>query len=247
MGSETIVTFSSDGLRLNGVLQLPDAEPAAIVFGSHGLFSDVNSPKQCDMAGCCNAAGIAYFRFSHRGCGESEGTSTDAIGFWGRVRDLAAAVEAVLPRFDRPLPVGLFGSSMGGAVCLAVAATIHPAAVVTYAAPVRSIGAGKGPVLPEGIPEWILRHPDFGFDLREGVCGIPHVLVVHGEADPVVPVSHAREIFDRVAEPKRLILQPSGDHPMSDPMHQAAFRTEAMAWFRKWLLAADSDALATSR
>ncbi len=235
MASITCVTFSCDGLALKGVLHLPDVEPTAVVFGSHGLFSDVESPKQCDMARCCSDAGMAYFRFSHRGCGESEGTPTDAVDFYGRVRDLEAAIEAVVPSFGRRLPVGLFGSSMGGAVCLAVASRLRPAAVVTYAAPIRSIGAGEGAVLPEGIPEWILRHPAFGFDLRGRLSGVSHVLVVHGSADPVVPVSHAQDIFERVSEPKRLILQPGGDHPMSDPEHQEQFRGDAMAWFRTHL------------
>jgi len=233
MESQTLIHFLSDGLHLKGVLHIPEGKPTAVVFGSHGLFSDVTSPKQCDMARCCSAERMAYFRFSHRGCGESEGTQADAIDFWGRVRDLEAAIDAVLPSFGRRLPVGLFGSSMGGAVCLAVAAKLRPAAVVTYAAPIRSIGAGEGPVLPEGIPERILRHPAFGFDLRDRLSGIRHVLVVHGSSDPVVPVSHAQEIFERVSEPKRLILQPGGDHPMSDPAHQAQFRKDAIDWIDK--------------
>lgn len=233
METQTHMTFLSDGLRLKGVLHLPEGEPKAVVFGSHGLFSDVTSPKQCDMAQCCSAEQMAYFRFSHRGCGESEGTQTDAIDFWGRVRDLEAAIEAVLPSFGRTLPLGLFGSSMGGAVCLAVASKLRPAAVVTYAAPIRSIGAGEGPVLPEGIPEGILRHPAFGFDLRDRLSDIRHVLVVHGSSDPVVPVSHAHDIFQRVSEPKRLTLQPGGDHPMSDPAHQEQFRKDAMDWIQK--------------
>lgn len=235
MNSQRHIRFLSDGFRLKGILHLPEGEPQAVVFGSHGLFSDVTSPKQCDMARCCSAEQVAYFRFSHRGCGESEGTQTDAIDFWGRVRDLEAAIEAVLPLFGPNLPVGLFGSSMGGAVCLAVASTLHPDAVVTYAAPIRSIGAGEGPVLPEGIPEEILRHPAFGFDLCDRLSAIRHALVVHGSSDPVVPVSHAHEIFQRVSEPKRLILQPGGDHPMSDPTHQEQFRKDAMDWITQMI------------
>lgn len=230
------LSFLSDGLHLKGFLHVPDAgNPVAAVFGSHGLFSDGNSPKQCDMAQCCSEAQIAYFRFSHRGCGDSQGASDDAIDFAGRVRDMEAAIDTVLPRIGLSLPMGLYGSSLGGAVCLAVAQKRQPSAIVTYAAPVRSIGEGELPS-PNAIPENILRHPAFAFDLRDHLSAVHHALVVHGSDDPVVPVSHANDIFNGISGPKKLIIQNGGDHPMSLPQHQEQFRKDALAWFRKYLI-----------
>jgi dipeptidyl aminopeptidase/acylaminoacyl peptidase len=43
-------------------------------------------------------------------------------------------------------------------------------------------------------------------------------------------VAHAHEIFQRAAEPKRLVIQPRGDHLMSDPRHQQEFVREASLW-----------------
>ena len=65
--------FLADGLKLYGVLHLPDCPPKALIVGCHGLMSDKASPKQVELARRCVNWGAAYFRFDHRGCGESEG------------------------------------------------------------------------------------------------------------------------------------------------------------------------------
>ena len=68
------ITFSSDGLLLEGRLHMPEAQHPPFVIGSHGLFSTGDSPKQLALARHLNAAGIAFFRFDHRGCGRSAGS-----------------------------------------------------------------------------------------------------------------------------------------------------------------------------
>jgi fermentation-respiration switch protein FrsA (DUF1100 family) len=73
------------------------------------------------------------------------------------------------------------------------------------------------------------------FDLGRALGRLRRILVVHGEADLIVPPSHAREIFEGAQEPKRLIVQPKGDHRMSDPRHQQEFIHEAVLWFRRFL------------
>ncbi len=57
----------------------------------------------------------------------------------------------------------------------------------------------------------------------------------HGDADKVVPPSNAYEIFSKVAEPKKLIVQKTGDHPMTNPVHQADFIKQSVGWYNKWL------------
>jgi fermentation-respiration switch protein FrsA (DUF1100 family) len=129
-------------------------------------------------------------------------------------------------------PFGLFGSSMGGAVCLAVAARTAVGPLVTFAAPVRStplLAAAAAPGVPADMRRMaeVLGPP---FDLAPDLPKVRRLLVVHGEADPVVPVAHAREIHAAASAPKRLLLQPGGDHPMSDPRHQDDFMRAAAAW-----------------
>ncbi len=64
---------------------------------------------------------------------------------------------------------------------------------------------------------------------------IKSIHVFHGQADEVVPVAHAHEIFAAAGEPKKLTLQPGGDHRMSDPAFQKAFIQQAADWLKSGL------------
>jgi predicted acyl esterase len=82
------ITFLSDGFKLYGTLHLPPAERPPVVIGSHGLLSSSSSPKQIALARACTAAGIAYFRFDHRGRGKSEGVFKEVTSLKARCTDL---------------------------------------------------------------------------------------------------------------------------------------------------------------
>ena len=221
-----------DGVRLAGTLHLPDRPCSPLVIGCHGLLSDRRSPKQLALAQACNREGMAFFRFDHRGCGDSSGVLERDTSLEARCRDLLGAIGHLARRPDVAGPFGLFGSSMGGAVCLAVAARAAVGPLVTFAAPVRStplLAAAAAPQVPAEMRRMaeVLGPP---FDLAPELPQLRNLLVVHGEADPVVPVAHAREIYAAVGEPKRLVLQAGGDHLMSDPRHQQEFMHAALRW-----------------
>jgi uncharacterized protein len=226
--------FSADGLRLRGTLHLPVMRPAALVVGSHGLLSDRRSPKQVALAQACQKLGLAYFRFDHRGCGESAGRLETDTSLENRVSDLLHAVQYLYRRTDIRKRLGLFGSSMGGAVCIQAAALSDAAALVTCAAPVRSrpLKAVFTAADPQGGAASLLRAE---FDLKDDLPKVGTILIFHGDADAVVPVAHAHEIFRSAAGPKRLIIQKNGDHPMSDPRHQQEFLRTAAHWFEQAL------------
>ena len=232
------IFFKSGGFRLNGTLHLPINSHPPIVFGSHGLLATGNSPKQITLAEKCNAAGMAFFRFDHRGCGNSGGTFQEVTSLSGRMEDMAAAVDAIRSKYNLGKKTGFFGSSMGGAVSIASARALKPDAMVTYAAPVRSrninaaiekdpdVGGNMGP----------LSDPDsLKFDVSDQLIGLHHILVIHGDADPVVPGKHAHMIHESAKDPKKLMIQSGGDHPMNNPVHQQEFINSATDWFKRWL------------
>ncbi len=223
------IEFSSDGYRLKGMLHLPTAERPPVVIGSHGLLSSSESAKQRELAARCTAAGMGYFRFDHRGCGRSQGYFPEVTTLEGRVRDLIAAVKAIRLRTDTGRGCALFGSSMGGAVCLAAAKTVGADALVTVAAPIRSHSVR--PFDGSGSSESNVTGLQLHFDLSETIAGLRHVLVFHGDADRVVPFAHALEIIDKVAAPKQLVRQKNGDHLMSTESHQKTFIRKAVKWF----------------
>jgi hypothetical protein len=245
------IYFSSGELMLKGFLHLPQNNLPPVVIGSHGLVSSKDSPKQIELARRCNAAGMAYFRFDHRGCGDSQGRFEDVTTLNGRSMDLRQAIRVLMLRRELKKQVALFGSSFGGTTVLNVAAELNAAgtagnpalipaeisAIVTVAAPVSSQYLEAEPERP---PELDFLTPEFyrtrlQFDITGSLSTLHHVLLFHGNADKIVPVDNARMIFDRVQSPKELIIQENGDHSMSQTAHQADFQNRSVEWFTTYL------------
>lgn len=228
------VSFTSQDLQLEGMLHLPpDPEGAPLVVGVHGLFSAVDSPKQVELAHACASRGIGYFRFSHRGCGNSEGEFARVTTLEGRCADLSDAVAAA--RREAPFGplLGLFGSSLGGTVCLAMGRSLQAAATVTLAAPLRSaiiqrVVEEDDPVQSE-LPDW--NPAALTFDVREKAAGLPNLLILHGDSDRVVRPSEAFRLYQLGGAPKRLIMLRDGDHRLSRPESQEKFQREVVNWF----------------
>ena len=222
--------FLADGLKLHGVLHLPDYPPKALIVGCHGLMANKSSPKQIELARRCIAWGAAYFRFDHRGCGESEGLFETDTTIENRVRDLIAAVDAGRHALGGEFPVGLFGSSLGGTVCLVAAQRIAPFAIVTLAAPIRSKTIQVPNDAPESLKDEILRDR-LRFDISDELRSISHILIVHGSHDETVDMQNANWIYSRAKEPKEKLILEDADHRISDPNHQQRFMQATAQWF----------------
>jgi alpha-beta hydrolase superfamily lysophospholipase len=215
------IIFQSDGFTLKGTLHLPDSRRPPLVIGCHGLMSTGDSPKQIALAERCMHAGIAYFRFDHRGCGESDGDIETDTSLQARCNDLSSALQAIRSLDITGEDIGLFGSSMGGAVCLAFAGRQHVASLVTVAALHQSKGIIDNPVM------------NLSFDLFEYLPKVHNILIFHGDQDEVVPLLHAKTIYAHAQDPKKLVILKDGDHRMSQISHQEVFVREAVGWFKK--------------
>ncbi len=227
------VAFEADGLRLAGFLHLPGVGQAPpVVVGSHGLFSTGNSAKQVALARHLSAKGIAFLRFDHRGCGGSQGEFARVTTLEGRRRDLLAAARYLRHRGDVGPMLGLFGSSLGGATCLAAWAALKPRRLVVVAAPYdsRSILEAADPDADRQTRA-LFGAPHFQFDLTPELPGIRDILVIHGTRDRVIPVAHARCIHRLAGDPKRLLLLADGDHRLRRPEHRENLLAEAAEWF----------------
>ena len=204
-----------------------------LVIGSHGLLSNADSPKQIELARQCNKKGIAFFRFDHRGCGASSGIFQKATSLAARRLDLISAINVMQASNDIGNKIGLFGSSLGGAVCLSVAGEFNIDALVTFAAPVcsrllleqleRADADNYKQILPD--------QDNLFFDISDKLSKIKTILIFHGEADKVVLPSNAEKIYKSAGEPKKLIMQKNGDHMMNNPEHQQEFIRESVFWF----------------
>ncbi len=231
--------FDSQGFALKGILHLPEAPYPPLVVGSHGLEGSMESAKQKVLAGILPPLGIAFFRFDHRGCGESQGDFIQETSLTKRTTDFIGAVRHALNLGRTSRNVAVFGSSMGGATCINAWETlskmdIRLCGAVLCSAPVRSRTIENIPTRPNdrhpALPLSFFRE-NLLFDILERAAGLFNVLIFHGDSDQVVPVSNAHDIFAAAADPKRLIIHRNGDHQMTSKKDQAEFERETSAWF----------------
>ncbi len=227
------IFFYSDGFKLNGTLHLPGTYPHLAIIGSHGFSSSSESPKQIVLAKRCCENNIAFFRFDHRGCGESEGDFKKDTTFSGRCNDLSNAIRTILELDEVGNRIGLFGSSMGGATSIYVSDLFPIDVIGVIAAPVRLSQINSA---PDEIKENLDVHPlefneSLEFDLAEKLKSLKNIIIFHGDEDDVVPYKNAEEIFLLANEPKKLIKQKKGDHRMSNMTHQKEFLNEIMKWY----------------
>ena len=117
---ERDVTFSSDGLKLTGILNIPDGleagekRPAIIVL--HGFGSNKGSPSCIWPAREFAKWGYVTLRFDMRSCGDSDG-EPNHINCLEQVEDTKNAISFMqgLDEVDADR-IGLIGSSFGAAV-----------------------------------------------------------------------------------------------------------------------------------
>jgi uncharacterized protein len=133
---EETVSFQSAGLRLHGVLGVPEglrpSERRGAFLVLHGFGSNSESQNVLQPTRILSEFGYVTLRFDMRGCGRSEGEFGRVICL-EQVEDLGNALEflAQHPAVD-PDRIGAIGSSFGGAVAV-YAGGVNPrvAAVVS--------------------------------------------------------------------------------------------------------------------
>ena len=120
--SEEKFDFKSDGLKLAGIVHVPDAiargerRPAFLVL--HGFGSNKSSGSAQRPAEMLVKLGYVALRFDMRGCGDSEGEHARVICL-EQVADTRNALTALAqhPAVD-PDRIGVVGTSFGGAVAV---------------------------------------------------------------------------------------------------------------------------------
>lgn len=233
MSRQETIPFQADGVRLTGTLHLPNRSHPDVVIGCHGLLADRRSPKQIALADTLNRMGMAYFRFDHRGCGESQGRFEPEALLASRCRDLYHAIALMQTHPGVGAVVGLFGSSFGGTVVLSTAADCRVPALATYAAPVHSHAVTKAAGKQIRAHNALSGHDltTFAFDIRSRLGALQNILIMHGQSDQIVPPEHARLIYTAARAPKKIIFFDNCDHRMSSADHQRRFLDACASWF----------------
>lgn len=219
------VTFrTADSLTLHGWLLLPEQPRAGIVI-AHGYA--MGRVALLDLARGLRARGYAALLFDFRAHGASEG-GRSTIGF-REAADVAAAAHflAAQPALVG-LPLGAVGLSMGAVATIGAAAEEPSLAAVVIDSGYATLGAiATGglrllfhlPAFPFApaiirIGEWLTRAKIGAarpIDLIGQIAPRP-VLVIHGEADRLIPVAEGRSLYAAANEPKALWLVPQVGH-----------------------------------
>jgi uncharacterized protein len=233
------IEFFSQGFRLSGVLHLPAIKNPPLVVGSHGLEGTKDSAKQVVLADILVKNNIAFFRFDHRGCGQSQGTFIHDTSLEKRTQDLVDAINHIQSLKKTDDRIAIFGSSIGGATCINAWETIMKmnariCGAVLCAAPLQSLTIKKIPTQSNGnrpaLPLSFFTE-NLLFDLSDQAAHLSNVQIFHGDADQVVPVINAHNILKLANEPKQLIVHKNGDHQMTSKTDQADFAQRVVAWF----------------
>ncbi|MFC1908149.1 alpha/beta hydrolase [Chloroflexota bacterium] len=230
------VTLEVDSLKIAGRLYLPNGRPPyPTVCICHGIPSKTIDPKDkgySPLAERIRRQGLAVFTFNFRGVGDSSGN----LDLSGWTRDLKTTINflCTLPEIDGSR-LSILGFSAGAAVSIYVAAqdkrvssiiacacpaefnfiteAYEPQSVIDY---FRDIGTIRDDEFPYSAEEWLS-----GFRLISPIEYVAKVaprplLLVHGNQDEIVNVSHAYRSYDRAREPKQIIIIDGAGHRLRD-------------------------------
>jgi pimeloyl-ACP methyl ester carboxylesterase len=243
--TERISFLNSHGDMLVGVLHHPlENHSAGAAILCHGMESHKNSAKLIFLGQELARRGILALRFDFSYVGESSGKFED-ITYSGEVEDLRAAYDLVRQRRDGK--IAIFGSSMGGTVAIMFAAAEpQVASVITLAAPLHPENFPSRILSSAGLQRWRergytryngqrlnlamledLESIDVPAAARKIDCP---VLILHGDADEVVPVAEAHELHGCLKNSKRLSILKDADHRLSDRATMQRAMLEALDW-----------------
>lgn len=245
------VNLRVDGLKLAAEVYIPESKgPHPALCICHGVPAK-RTPDSTDrgypvLAERFCGEGFLAFIFNFRGTGESEGN----FDMRGWTRDVKAAIDYLYRSKEADKSrLSLMGFSGG-----AMASVYHAAhdervaSVVACACPARffdisefskleeflihcrQVGIIRDSSFPPSVEEWAE-----GFDMVAPTKWIDRIsprplLIIHGDNDLTVPLSHALELYHKAKEPREIAIIKGAEHRMR--LSQPAMDT-ALMWLKK--------------
>lgn len=208
---------SADGTRLHGWFLPARGDVKGTILHLHGNAQNIGA--HLPSVAWLPAQGFNVLTFDYRGYGRSSGTPS----IEGVIQDAHAALATVAAMEETRLgTLSVFGQSLGGSVAIALAAQdVRRDALCAVIA--DSAFAGYRRIFREKMTEMWLTWPFRGvlpdtietrYDpsrLIADIAPIP-VIIMHGDADMLVPVDHAYTLFYAAQPPKALWIAPDTGH-----------------------------------
>lgn len=213
---------SVDGTRLYGWWiagrppEGPSDELLPTIIHAHGNAGNLRDHEW--FSSHFPPAGFNVFVFDYRGFGQSEGAARDRRRL---TEDVVAAIDYVASRDDVDRSrIGLYGQSLGGALALN-AVVKHPADIraVLLESPFASWRAvAANAVSRSDPPGWFGRVlasiliADHDAPIDAIATLQQPILIVHGDRDSIVPISHSYRLRDAARATVTLHVVQGGDH-----------------------------------
>jgi uncharacterized protein len=243
-GYEEVTLTTRDELRLSA-WWLPRPESRRVVVGLAGH----RSPK-ADLLGIGSGlwrAGNNVLLFDWRSRGQSD-VAQHSLAYY-ELRDAEAAVTYAIERVPEA-QIGLMGYSMGASVAILLAAREPRVAAIAADSPFTGIakvvayGAARLRLPPRLVVPMADRLTGWRYGYRfgavrpiEAVAAISPrpLLLIHGGADSLIPVSHTHEFFAAAREPKQRWIVEGADHCGAYFADRAGYIARMAAFFDQFL------------
>jgi uncharacterized protein len=208
----------------------PPPWPGILILHGAGSCKE----NHADFARAAAGQGWAAVAFDQRGHGESEDEMVPAaLGDVAKMARLLATTEGVDGR-----RVCARGSSMGGLMAIQSAAAFGEIAGVIAICPAgeddlkRGLRRGELEMRADtnALDAWLGEH-----DVRDAVelMGSKPLILVHARGDESIPYTWSEELYERAAEPRKLIVLPGGHHRSAQ--HDAELHGVALRWLEREL------------
>ena len=253
----TIALKARDGLGLIAWWFAADASPgpvrpSIIVCHGHGADKRASLWVAADLLPRYNVLLLDL-----RGHGESDWATT-SVGYIERL-DIEGGVDWLLNQLG-PHAIGVLGISMGAgaaiqaaAECPAISAVVADSPFARLTSPVGEVICARGyPRIVSNVLAWWVcaiagwlgqprgrwRDP---IDVVARIAPRP-LLLIHGEADTLIPVHNAHALYRAAGEPTELWTVPGAGHARVADLDHRAYRERVGAFFDLWLGASSGSA-----
>jgi uncharacterized protein len=212
---EPVSIATRDGERLRG-WWMRHPSPRASILYFHGNAGNLSmwAPILAGIVG----RGYAVLAVDYRGYGLSTGQPSEQ----GLYRDVDAVVDYFSKHGSTNVPRVYWGRSLG-VVMAAYASTVDsPDRLILESGFPSARSLLRDSPLMLGLSVFSsYRFPAAAF-LERRTTPAP-VLVLHGDADRIVPFGHGRALFERISGPKQFVTIRGGDHNDASPAEPAVY------------------------
>ena len=232
----SVLTTQDEGARIDGLddvwITLPESPRKPKLHGLWLAGPTPDAPVMLYLHGARRNVESSVFRIRHmRSLGfavlaidyRGFGRSTDELPSEDTVNEDARAgwawIEAKHPGRDRYI----FGHSLGGAIAVRLATEVDDAKGLIVEGTFTSIPAVFQSMKWGWLPITPLITQRFDSAERIAKVKVP-VLVVHGDADGLIPPTLGRALYDKARTPKRFVLVDGGTHYSTNGRGQRQYR-----------------------